>query len=153
VGRELIARTAAAATEYDEGEQWLKALRLYSDLGSIEPAVPVWKEKLKLATRRVRLLALYSPGVLKDLQKAESKNAEEVEALLKEFDRAEAAAEGKPPTTAPARRRRATRTRPRAATSSASTGASRSAASRWTCSGPRSCRPARTTSARSATPI
>lgn len=86
---QLVKETARRAEAYDEGEQWLKALRLYSDLGSIEPAVPLWKEKLKLATRRVRLLALYAPSVLKDLQKSEEKEVEEVEAILKEFDRAE----------------------------------------------------------------
>ena len=86
---ELVRQTASKAEEYDQAEQWLKALRLYSDLGSIEPAVPLWKEKLKLATRRVRLLALYTPQVLKDLQKSESKEGEEVEAILKEFDKAE----------------------------------------------------------------
>jgi carboxyl-terminal processing protease len=84
---ELINQTGEAAERYDEGEQWLKALRLYSDLGSLEPSVPLWKDRLKLATRRVRLLALYAPDVLKDLQKVESKAAEEVEAILKEFEK------------------------------------------------------------------
>jgi carboxyl-terminal processing protease len=86
---QLVRETARRAEDYDKGEQWLKALRLYSDLGSIEPAVPLWKEKLKLATRRVRLLALYAPSVLKDLQKGEEKESEEVEAILKEFEKAE----------------------------------------------------------------
>ena len=85
----LVTETARRAEEYDRGEQWLKALRLYSDLSSIEPAVPVWKEKLKLATRRVRLLALYAPDELKALQKGETKETEEVDAILKEFERAE----------------------------------------------------------------
>ena len=85
----LISRTARRAETYDAGEQWLKALRMYSDLSSIEPSVPMWKEKLKLVTRRVRLLALYTPGVLKELQKSESKEGDEVEAILKEFDRTE----------------------------------------------------------------
>jgi carboxyl-terminal processing protease len=86
---ELIKKAAASADEYEKGEHWLKALRLYSDLGSLEPAAPVWKDKLKLATRRVRLLALYTPSVLKDLQKAESKDGEEVEQILKDFEKAE----------------------------------------------------------------
>ncbi len=79
---ELITRTVKSAEKYDGQEQWLKALRLYSDLGSVEPANPVWKERLKLATRRVRLLALYTPDVLKALQESESKEREEVDALL-----------------------------------------------------------------------
>src|SRR5687768_10178400 len=44
---QLVKQTAAKADEYDKAEQWLRALRLYSDLGSIEPASPLWKEKLK----------------------------------------------------------------------------------------------------------
>ncbi|MDB5290489.1 MAG: hypothetical protein JWL69_1730 [Phycisphaerales bacterium] len=71
------------ATDYDQNEQWIKALRIYSDLGSIEPAVPQWKDKLKLATRRVRLLALYTPDVLKTLQEGDQKERDEVDALLK----------------------------------------------------------------------
>ncbi len=86
---QLIAENAKRAEAFDNEEQWLKALRLYSDLGSLEPAVPMWKDKLKLATRRVRLLALYTPSVLRELQKSESKGAEEVEAILKEFEKTE----------------------------------------------------------------
>src|SRR5687768_11540280 len=92
---ELIGNTVKSAETYEKGEQWLKALRLYSDLGSVEPANPLWKERLKLATRRVRLLALYTPDVLKNLQESESKEREEVDALL-------AAANPDPATTKPA---------------------------------------------------
>lgn len=86
---DLITRSAKKAEQYDNEEHWLKSLRLYSDLGALEPAVPLWKDKLKLATRRVRLLALYAPTVLDDLRKAETKDGEEVEAILKEFEKAE----------------------------------------------------------------
>jgi carboxyl-terminal processing protease len=79
----LVKQTIALAEQYDKGEQWLKALRLYSDLGSIEPANPEWKDKLKLATRRIRLLALYTPGGVKALQEAEAKERDEVTELLK----------------------------------------------------------------------
>jgi len=79
---DLIKQTSAKADEYENSEQWLKALRLYSDLGSVEPANPEWKEKLKLATRRIRLLALYTPDELKKLQESETKVREEVDAIL-----------------------------------------------------------------------
>ncbi|HYO11302.1 MAG TPA: S41 family peptidase [Tepidisphaeraceae bacterium] len=79
----LVRQTIAMAEQFERNEQWLKALRLYSDLGSIEPANPEWKEKLKLATRRIRLLALYTPGGIKALQESESKEREEVDAILK----------------------------------------------------------------------
>src|SRR5438477_8593764 len=70
------------AEEYEKGEQWLKALRLYSDLSSIEPAVPQWKDRLKLATRRIRLLALYTPSELKAVQEVEIKSRKEVDKIL-----------------------------------------------------------------------
>jgi carboxyl-terminal processing protease len=78
----LVKQTARMAEQFDKDEQWLKAMRLYADLSAIEPAVPQWKEKLKLATRRIRLLALYTPGGIKALQESESKEREEVDALL-----------------------------------------------------------------------
>jgi carboxyl-terminal processing protease len=78
----LVKQTAAMAEQFDKNEQWLKAMRLYADLSSIEPAVAEWKDKLKLATRRIRLLALYTPGGIKALQESESKEREEVDKLL-----------------------------------------------------------------------
>jgi carboxyl-terminal processing protease len=78
----LVKQTAAMAEQYDKNEQWLKAMRLYADLSSIEPAVPEWKDRLKLATRRIRLVALYTPGGIKTLQESEAKEREEVDALL-----------------------------------------------------------------------
>jgi hypothetical protein len=99
---ELINRTAAAATDYDNGEQWLKALRLYSDLGSIEPAAPgVEGEAQARDAPRAAARAL-QPGRAEGPPEGREQERRGVEALLKEFDRAEAAAEGKPPTTAPA---------------------------------------------------
>ncbi|QOV88140.1 S41 family peptidase [Humisphaera borealis] len=80
---ELIKGAITHAEEYEKKEQWLKALRLYSDLGSLEPAQPVWKERLKTVTRRVRLLALYTPETLKEIQQAESKEREAADEILK----------------------------------------------------------------------
>ena len=79
---QLIRDSAKRAGEYDQAEQWIKSLRLYSDLSAIEEAAPSWKDKLKLATRRVRLLAMYTPDILKALQESETKDREEVEQLL-----------------------------------------------------------------------
>jgi carboxyl-terminal processing protease len=80
---ELVKSTTEMATAADASEQWLRSLRLYADLGSIEPANPEWKEKLKLATRRIRLIALYTPSELKKLQEVELKDRERADALLK----------------------------------------------------------------------
>lgn len=79
---DLLKKTVAMAEQYEKNEQWLKALRLYSDLGAVEPANPLWKERLKQATRRIRLLALYTPDELKSMQEAEIKAKEEVDKLL-----------------------------------------------------------------------
>jgi carboxyl-terminal processing protease len=78
----LVQDAIARANGYDQDEQWVKSLRLYSDLAALEPANPEWKDKLKLVTRRVRLLALYTPDVLKHLQDGDVKERDEVETLL-----------------------------------------------------------------------
>ena len=80
---ELINQSMARAQKDDESEQWIKSLRLYSDLGAVEESIPKWKDQLKMATRRVRLLAMYTPDVLKAMQETESKEREEVEQLLR----------------------------------------------------------------------
>jgi carboxyl-terminal processing protease len=79
---DIIKKSIDLAGQYEQKEQWLKCLRIYSALGSLEPSKPEWKEKLKLATRRIRLVALYTPDQLKALQEAEAKDREEVDALL-----------------------------------------------------------------------
>ena len=78
----LVKEPIRRAEQYEKDEQWIKALRLYSDLGAVEPSQPLWKDRLKLTTRRVRLLALYTPEVLKSMQEGEVKEREEVDALL-----------------------------------------------------------------------
>lgn len=79
---DLLRSAANRAEQYDRSEQWIKSLRLYAALSAIEESTPVWKEKLKLATRRVRLLAVYTPDVFKALQESETKERDEVEQLL-----------------------------------------------------------------------
>jgi carboxyl-terminal processing protease len=78
----LIADSVQHAADDEKSEQWLKAMRIYIDLGSLEPSSKEWKEKLKTVTRRVRLLALYTPDQLKQIQEKESKEHDEVEALV-----------------------------------------------------------------------
>jgi carboxyl-terminal processing protease len=79
---DIVKKSIELANTYEQKEQWLKCMRIYMALGSLEPAKPEWKDKLKLATRRIRLVALYTPDQLKVLQEAESKDREEVDALL-----------------------------------------------------------------------
>jgi carboxyl-terminal processing protease len=80
---ELVQKTIKLAADADQNQQWLTSLRLYSDLGAVEPSNPEWKDKLKLATRRIRLLAVYTPDRLKAIQEKEGKEREEIEALVK----------------------------------------------------------------------
>jgi len=79
---QLLADAKRLAEQYEKDEQWLKSLRIYSQLSTIEPEVPQWKEKLKTSTRRIRLLAMYVPDELKRIQDADAREREEVEALL-----------------------------------------------------------------------
>ena len=79
----IINKAIANAKEFESKEQWLRCLRIYSALSSLEPSKPEWKEKLKLATRRIRLVALYTPDQLKTLQESESKDREDLEAVLR----------------------------------------------------------------------
>ncbi len=80
---EMIKTSATMADDFEKKEQWIKALRIYSDLSSLEPSNPLWKDNLKLATRRIRLLALYTPDRLKSIQESETKDREAADALLK----------------------------------------------------------------------
>jgi len=79
---DLIQRSVKLAADYEANEQWLKALLFYRDLASIESEKPLWKDKLKATTRRIRILSMYAPDALKKIQEAEYKDRDEVDALL-----------------------------------------------------------------------
>ena len=78
----LVTEAIQRAGNDDQTEQWVRSLRLYSDLSMIEPAVPAWKDKLKGATRHVRLLAMYTIETLKAMQDSETAERESIEQLL-----------------------------------------------------------------------
>ena len=78
----LIADSIKRASDYEKSGQWLSAMSLYADLASIEPASKDWKEKLKDVTTRVRLLAMFVPDDLKEIQDKQSKERDAVEALV-----------------------------------------------------------------------
>jgi carboxyl-terminal processing protease len=79
---QLLAQARALAEEYDRAEDWIRALRIYAQLAAIEPDVAQWRDKLKTATRRVRLIALYAPAELKRIQTQDQKERDEVDRLL-----------------------------------------------------------------------
>jgi carboxyl-terminal processing protease len=81
--KSLIQTTSALAKQYEDAHQWIKALRVYSDLASVEPSNSHWKERLKAATRHVRLIAMYTPEEFHTLREAESKERDAVDQLLK----------------------------------------------------------------------
>jgi carboxyl-terminal processing protease len=81
--KSLTAECEAAAAQDENDGHWLKSMRLYADLGGIFPEAAEWKNRLKMATLRVRLLAVYAPDQLRKLQEAEGKDREAAEALLK----------------------------------------------------------------------
>ena len=66
---QLVNESIHRAATDDQNEQWIKSLRIYSDLAAIEPSVPQWKDELKLATRRVRLAGDVCTDGLKTFRK------------------------------------------------------------------------------------
>ena len=78
----LVRTTIDAANSCEGSQQWFKASRLYSDLAAMEPGVPLWKDKLKLTMRRIRLLAEYTPDLFKSIELTESKERDAADAVL-----------------------------------------------------------------------
>ncbi len=78
----LVKESSAAADEDESSGLWLKAWRMYEDLNVLEPANPVWKNKLKLATLRLRLLLVYAPDRWKKLQDIEAHDRQAADDLL-----------------------------------------------------------------------
>ncbi len=78
----LIKETATTADQDEADAMWLKAMRLYQDLGVLEPSNPVWKNKLKVAAVRVGLLFIYTPDEFKKLQEADGKEREAADDLI-----------------------------------------------------------------------
>jgi carboxyl-terminal processing protease len=79
---DIIAKAVAAGKDYESKEQWIKAQRIYSDLGSLEPVNTLWKDKFKSATTRLRLLAMYTPDEFKRLVDVEVKQRETADQLI-----------------------------------------------------------------------
>ncbi len=78
----LINESTASADHDESVGLWLKAWRMYEDLNVLEPANPLWKNKLKRATLRLRLLLVYAPDRWKKLQDVEAKDRQAADDLL-----------------------------------------------------------------------
>ena len=79
---DLVNSAISDAQKAESQERWLTALRIYSDLAGVDPYKPEWKDKLKLATRRIRLLATYAPDEFKVIEKPEMAARKAADALL-----------------------------------------------------------------------
>jgi carboxyl-terminal processing protease len=79
---DLFKECSSEADHFEDNGQWLKALRMYADLAGLDPTNPVWKDKVKVATRRVRLLMTYAPDRLQKLEDLEEKDRKAADVLL-----------------------------------------------------------------------
>ena len=81
--KSLVSDSVTRGLGYESDDQWLKAMRIYEDLATIEPASVTWKEKLKSVTRRVRLLSTYAPEASKKLLEKYLVDRDAINALLR----------------------------------------------------------------------
>lgn len=79
---ELVRVVVRRADEFESAGQWLKALRLFSDLVAIDPYNVSWKEHQKLSFRRVRLVSMYTPERFKQIQQADLEERRAADAVL-----------------------------------------------------------------------
>jgi carboxyl-terminal processing protease len=79
---DLIQSAAAEAAKAESNAQYITELRIYSDLAGVDQYEPKWKEALKEATRRIRLLMVYSPDQFKSMEKAEVATRKPADLLL-----------------------------------------------------------------------
>ena len=78
----LISEAIARSATDEKNEDWLKAVRLYSDLANVQPSEAEWKDQLKVATRHFRLLAMYASDQYLKTQDGEEKTRDAAEKLL-----------------------------------------------------------------------
>lgn len=69
---EVLKRSQELATAAEQQGDWMTARRLYSDLSAIEPLNPTWRSKVNDVSRRLTILAVYSPDELEAIYKADS---------------------------------------------------------------------------------
>ncbi len=82
----LIKRSVELAEAYEERGEWLRSMRVWSDLAGLEALNPTWNRRQKQAQRRVRLLFSYAPDILTELREGTQAERDAVERLLAEND-------------------------------------------------------------------
>jgi carboxyl-terminal processing protease len=93
---DLVKSEIQRAEDFEKNDQWIQSQRIFQDLSLVDPAVPMWKDRLKLAVRRERLLALYTPDVFKALRDQDTKARDAADALLPKDTDAPAPVESHP---------------------------------------------------------
>jgi carboxyl-terminal processing protease len=78
----LIQQAITRSAADEKSEDWLKAVRLYSDLANVQPSEAQWKDELKVATRHFRLMAEYAADDYLKTQDKEEKARDAAEKLL-----------------------------------------------------------------------
>lgn len=79
---DLMAAGKRIGQEADEKNLWFQAQRVYADLGSLDPTNPLWRERFKSATGRLRLLAMYTPDDFRKAVEEEAKRREQAELAI-----------------------------------------------------------------------
>ncbi len=80
---EEVDETAKMASKCLDSQQWVRALRLYSDLVAVEPADRQWKEDMHQAARGARLLMIYAPQSFKKMEDSEGKDRLAADVVLR----------------------------------------------------------------------
>ncbi|HVX84570.1 MAG TPA: S41 family peptidase [Phycisphaerae bacterium] len=91
--KDLTAKVAKRASDFEQQGNWIESLQLYTDLNSLYEIDTRYKADTQRLARRVRLLALYTPKTLFDMRKAlDEKTAKEDGTTLPADSAADAAA-------------------------------------------------------------
>lgn len=79
---ELVRSAIDHAKTYEANEQWLKALRLYVDLESLQPEVIEWTQRRRAVATRIRLLGTFSPKAFRKLRQDEAVERSATDAII-----------------------------------------------------------------------
>ncbi len=87
--KDITAKVAAQAADYEKQGKWIESLQLYADLNSLYEIDTRYKPDDQRLARRTRLLAMYVPqkyyDLLKALQEKQSKERAAVQSTIKTF--------------------------------------------------------------------
>jgi carboxyl-terminal processing protease len=79
--KQSLSRMAELAEQLEAKGDLLNARRLYTALSTIETLDPTWRNKINTVSRKLNLVAMYSPDTLEAIYKSETEIAKRVEAI------------------------------------------------------------------------